>query len=327
MNGGQDAELSVTNLRVELPTSRGWIAPVDGVSFDVRKGEVLGLVGETGSGKTLTALAIMRLLPAGAKVSGEVRVGGRDILHLPERDMQRVRGRQVSMVFQEPMTSLDPLFTVGEQIAERLRVHTDIDRKSATARAVQLLEWAGLPNAAERIKAYPFQLSGGMRQRAMIAMALALSPTVLIADEPTTALDVTVQAQILELVADLQTKSQLSVLFISHDLAVIAMVSERVAVMYAGEIVEILATDSLFRRPQHPYTQGLVRCLPSVVDDKGYLGVIEGAVPDPHDLPAACRFAPRCPYAIRRCTEHRPPLQEVADGEFLRCWNPQPFKI
>ena len=323
--------LRILDLTVDLATEEGEVRPVDGVSLSLATGEILGLVGESGCGKTMTALAIMRLLPEpGSRTSGTVQLMDRDLLALPEADMRRVRGPSISMIFQEPMTSLDPVFTIGHQLTETMRAHHKIGRHEARERAIGILERVGIPNPAQRLNDYPHQLSGGMRQRVMIAIALILEPQLLIADEPTTALDVTIQAQILELIDDLRQRSQMSVLLISHDLAVVGQVAERVAVMYAGEVVETMPTTSLFVAPRHPYTQGLLRCIPGLAHDSGAtearLHVIEGRVPELRNLPPACRFAPRCPYAMDRCWNERPQLEKVADEQYLRCWNPQPFR-
>ena len=320
--------LEVRNLTVDLGTDDGSVRPLDNVSFTVAAGEFLGLVGESGCGKTMTALSIMRLLPPASKTSGQALLDGRDLLQLSEKEMQRARGREVSMIFQEPMTSLDPVFTIGQQITEAIRAHRRVGRKDAADLALEMLTQVGIARPHERLADYPHQLSGGMRQRVMIAIALILEPKLLIADEPTTALDVTIQAQILDLIQDFQQRLNMGVLLISHDLAVVGEVAQRVAVMYSGEIVEVIDTPSLFRAPSHPYTQGLLRCIPSMSKTSDYLDVIDGRVPDLRYLPPACRFAPRCPYAIDRCWEDRPQLEAVTDdhdGQYIRCWNPQPF--
>ena len=322
--------LRIADLTVDLATEEGSVRPVDGVSLSMAAGEILGLVGESGCGKTITALAVMRLLPEpGSRVSGTVQLADRDLLALPETEMRRVRGPSISMIFQEPMTSLDPVFTIGHQLTETVRAHHKIGRHEARERAIEILDHVGIPNPAQRLNDYPHQLSGGMRQRVMIAIALILEPQLLIADEPTTALDVTIQAQILELIDDLCQRSKMSVLLISHDLAVVGQVAERVAVMYAGEVVEIMPTTTLFVAPRHPYTQGLLRCIPGLAHhtgaDETRLRVIEGRVPELRNLPPACRFAPRCPYAMDRCWSERPQLEKVADEHHLGCWNPQLF--
>ncbi len=318
--------LEAVDLAVDLATEDGRVRPVDGISFTLGGGEILGLVGESGCGKSMTALSIMRLLPDRiSRTSGRVLFDGRDLLRLSEGEMQKVRGREISMIFQEPMTSLDPVFTVGHQITEAMKAHRHLGRSEADAAAADMLERVGIASAAERMRDYPHQLSGGMRQRVMIAIALILQPKLLIADEPTTALDVTVQAQILDLIRDLQQRLNMGVLLISHDLAVVGQVADRVAVMYAGEIVEVVDTTRLFRSPLHPYTQGLLRCIPGMAEADDYLDVIKGRVPDLRYLPPACRFAPRCPYALDRCWQERPALEKLGDDQYVSCWNPQPF--
>ena len=325
MNAVSVPLLDVVDLTVYLPSEGGDVRPVDHVTLSVSASEILGLVGESGCGKSMTALAIMRLLPALSHASGAVRLEGRDLLPLREHELQRVRGRVISMVFQEPMTSLDPVFTIGHQVTEAIRAHRRIDQGAAQAVAVEMLERVGFVSAGQRMRDYPHELSGGMRQRVMIAMALIHQPKLLIADEPTTAVDVTIQAEILDLIRDLQQRLQMGVLLISHDLAVVAQVAQRVAVMYAGEIVEIVTTARLFRSSLHPYTQALLRCIPGIARSVEYLHVIEGRVPDLRYLPPACRFAPRCPYAIDRCWQEAPQLERVGDDHYIRCWNPQPF--
>ena len=325
------ALLQTHGLIVELGTEEGWVRPVDSVSLRVGAGEILGLVGESGCGKSMTALAVMRLLPEpGSRTVGQVLLNDRELLGLREREMQRVRGRLMSMVFQEPMTSLDPVFTVRQQLTETIRAHRDVSKHEANELAEAILDRVGIPDPHKRIGDYPHQLSGGMRQRVMIAIALVLEPRLLIADEPTTALDVTIQAQILELIDELRVRSGMGVLLISHDLAVVAQVAERVAVMYAGELVEVVPTATLFTEPRHPYTQGLLRCIPGLAsnDTEGgrYLHVIDGRVPELRNLPPACRFAPRCPFAVEQCWTERPQLENVADDHYLRCWNPQPYR-
>jgi peptide/nickel transport system ATP-binding protein/oligopeptide transport system ATP-binding protein len=312
-------------LTTEVRTRRGSFNVVDGVSFSLDRGEILGLVGESGSGKTMTALSLIRLLPAAARITGgRALVGGVDIVSQRPAAMRRLRGKEVSMVFQEPMTSLDPAFTVGQQLVEAIRAHRRVPRSAARARALEMLDLVGIPNPTKRLDGYPHQFSGGMRQRAMLAIALALEPKLLIADEPTTALDVTIQAQILELVARLRDELGMSVLLITHNLAVVHEIADRVAVMYAGEIVENGPVAAIFDDPQHPYTQGLLRSMPGLTPRGEYLAVIPGRVPELHQLPSGCRFAPRCPNRIERCALH-PDLRRVAPGHELRCTNPTPF--
>ncbi|TME02946.1 MAG: ABC transporter ATP-binding protein [Chloroflexi bacterium] len=318
--------LDVRDLTTTLFLREGHVDVVRGISFQLREGETLALVGESGCGKTMAALSVMRLLPdPPARVTGgQVLLAGKDIRSMPERDMRSLRGDAVSMVFQEPLTSLDPVFTIGNQITEAITAHRKVSRQQAREMAVAILKEVQIPSPEQRLGDYPHQLSGGMRQRVMIAMALVLDPKVLIADEPTTALDVTIQAQILELIRAEQEQRQLAVLLITHNLAVVSQVADRVAVMYAGEIVEEAPTSEIFADPKHPYTQGLLSSIPSAAGDRKHLYTIPGRVPDPRALPPACLFAPRCPYAISRCWKEHPEL-EAADGHLLRCWNPQPF--
>jgi peptide/nickel transport system ATP-binding protein len=318
--------LEVRDLRTTLFLREGTVDVVRGVSFQIKEGETLALVGESGCGKTLTALSVIRLLPdPPAKVTeGQVLLAGQDIRTLPEHEMRSLRGDTVSMVFQEPLTSLDPVFTIGDQIVEAIAAHRKVSRDDAHTMAVDILKEVQIPSPEQRLGDYPHQLSGGMRQRVMIAMALVLDPKVLIADEPTTALDVTIQAQILDLIRAEQEKRRLAVLLITHNLAVVSQVADRVAVMYAGEIVEEAPASEIFTNPQHPYTQGLLSSIPSAAGDRKHLYTIPGRVPDPRALPPACLFAPRCPYAINRCWHEHPEL-EASNGHLLRCWNPQPF--
>jgi peptide/nickel transport system ATP-binding protein len=318
--------LEVKGLRTTLFLREGTVDVVRGVSFQVKEGETLALVGESGCGKTLTALSVIRLLPdPPARVTaGQVMLAGDDIRALPEPQMRSLRGDTISMVFQEPLTSLDPVFTIGDQIMEAITAHRKLRRHDARAMAVDILREVQIPSPEQRLGDYPHQLSGGMRQRVMIAMALVLDPKVLIADEPTTALDVTIQAQILELIRAEQEKRRLAVLLITHNLAVVSQVADRVAVMYAGEIVEEAPASEIFTNPRHPYTQGLLSSIPSAAGDRKHLYTIPGRVPDPRALPPACLFAPRCPYAISRCWHEHPEL-ESSNGHLLRCWNPQPF--
>ncbi len=316
--------LEVNNLRTQFQTRNGLVRAVDGVSFYLDPGEVLGVVGESGCGKSITALSIMRLIADPGKiVAGEIIFDGKELLKLSDAEMRRIRGDDIAMIFQDPMTSLNPVFTVGEQIAEALRLHRKLSRKAAREAAIEAMREVSIPDAARRINDYPHQLSGGMRQRVMIAMALACDPKLLIADEPTTALDVTIQAQILELLEELQRKRGLSVLLITHDLGVVAEVADRVAVMYTGRIVEESTVDELFARPKHPYTEGLLRSVPKLtaadVAKKERLETIEGVVPSPTNLPPGCHFAPRCPYRMPRCTEEEIPLYQLEGGVSVRC--------
>jgi oligopeptide/dipeptide ABC transporter ATP-binding protein len=316
--------LEVKNLRTQFPTRAGLVRAVDDVSFYLDRGELLGLVGESGCGKSMTALSIMRLIaPPGRIVEGEVLFDGKDLLKLSDARMREMRGDEIAMIFQDPMTSLNPVFTVGEQIAEALRLHRKMSHKEARAATIEAMREVAIPDPARRINDYPHQLSGGMRQRVMIAMALACNPKLLIADEPTTALDVTIQAQILELLNELRKQRDLAVLLITHDLGVVAEVADRVAVMYTGRIVEESPVDELFARPKHPYTEGLLRSVPKLTGDdvikKERLETIEGVVPSPTDLPPGCHFAPRCPHRMPRCTEGTIPLYQLEGGVQVRC--------
>ena len=313
--------LSVQNLRTYFHTDAGTARSVDGVSFDVAAGETLGVVGESGCGKSVTALSVLRLVRPPGRIEPGSRIvfDGRDLLALPERELRAVRGNRVAMIFQEPMTALNPVFTVGDQIAEVPRVHTRVSRKQAWARAVEMLEAVGIPDPARRAREYPHQLSGGMRQRVMIAMALVMNPAVVIADEPTTALDVTIQAQVLELLADMQRRLGTALVLITHDLGVVAEVARRVVVMYAGEVVEEAAVDALFAAPQHPYTEGLLAAVPRWGEQRDTLATIPGTVPPATAWPAGCRFRERCPYAWERCEREHPPLYDAGAGHTARC--------
>ena len=320
--------LVVESLTTEIRRRRGSFAAVDNVSFSVRGSEILGLVGESGCGKTLTALSIMRLLPEAARItSGRVLLGGRDLRGLREADMRGIRGKDVAMVFQEPMTSLDPSFTIGTQLVETIRAHGAGTKREARDRSIEMLENVGIPRAATRLDDYPYQYSGGMRQRVMLALALLLEPAVLIADEPTTALDVTIQAQILDLILQLRDEHGMSVILITHDLGVVHEIADRVTVMYASEIVETATAGEIFRKPQHPYTQGLLRSLPELSRRGTPLPVIEGRVPELGAFPASCRFGPRCPNRITRCDDEHPTLERANGDRELRCFNPTEFEL
>ncbi|GKV70565.1 peptide ABC transporter ATP-binding protein [Sporosarcina sp. NCCP-2716] len=315
--------LQVKNLKTYFTTSKGTAKAVDGVDFTLHKGETLGIVGESGCGKSMTSLSLLRLIPSppGKIVDGEILLNNKDIVTMKEDELRKVRGNQISMIFQEPMTSLNPIIPVGEQIAETVRLHQRLSRKAAWQKAVDLLELVGLPSPEKRAKQEPFQLSGGMRQRVMIAMALACTPEVLIADEPTTALDVTIQAQILELMKDLQKQIGMSIIFITHDLGVVSEVCDQVAVMYAGQVVEHRSARDLFNSPLHPYTQGLLASLPKIHENQEELQTIEGAVPSPYDYPAGCRFADRCQHARAICRAEAPVLEAVGGTESkVRCF-------
>jgi oligopeptide/dipeptide ABC transporter ATP-binding protein len=315
--------LEVRDLSVSFATPRGRLPVLDGVSLTVRDGEVVGLVGESGSGKSVTALSILGLLGEQGRVeAGEIRLDGRDLLRLPEREWLEIRGRQVAMVFQEPMTSLNPLLPVGFQVAEVLEEHLGVARPEALRRAAELFHDVGIPDAGRRVDAYPHQLSGGMRQRVMLAMAMACRPRLLIGDEPTTALDVTIQAQILALLRDLGRAAGTAVLLISHDLGVVAAMASRVVVMYAGQVVEEAPARELYARPAHPYTRLLLAVVPRVHEKRARLSAIAGSIPAPTAVPAGCRFHPRCPDAIPLCRESAPALEPHGSGRRVRCWRP-----
>jgi peptide/nickel transport system ATP-binding protein len=321
-----DRLLTVTNLKTYFFTDEGVIRAVDGVSLHIDKGETMGVVGESGCGKSVTALSIMRLIPQppGRIVEGEIRYNGRNLLELPPAQMRKVRGKEISMIFQEPMTSLNPVFTCGEQIAEALRLHEGLGRRDAMDKTVEMLKMVRMANPERRVKEYPHQLSGGMRQRVMIAMALSCNPKLLIADEPTTALDVTIQAQILELLNELKSRLGMAVMLITHDMGVIAETAQRVVVMYAALVAEEAAVGELFKEPLHPYTQGLLRSIPRIdlaATQKRRLETIQGVVPTiKGDVPPGCRFAPRCPYVKGVCTEKDPVLKEIKPGHKVACW-------
>lgn len=319
-----DELLKVENLRTYFYTQDGISKAVDGVDFSIKRGRTLGMVGESGCGKSVTSLSILRLLPeppARIEPGSHVYFEGEDLLSYTAAQMRKIRGNRISMIFQEPMTSLNPVFTVGDQIAEVYRVHRGMSKKQAMKEAVRMLEIVKIPNADKRVYDYPHQMSGGMRQRVMIAMALACDPALLIADEPTTALDVTVQAQILALMEELRMKFQSSVLMITHDLGIIAEVCDDVTIMYAGQIVESAPVVSLYEHPLHPYTKGLIKCIPNPDQiRKGQkLASIEGSVPNPTNFPEGCRFHPRCPYATAECKKAIPSLVQAAENQQVRC--------
>jgi peptide/nickel transport system ATP-binding protein len=311
--------LELRDLSVTLATDRGPLRPVDGVSLAVPPGRTLAVVGESGCGKSVTALSVMGLLPPGARIGGSIRFAGRELSTLDAEDWRKKRGREIAMVFQEPMTSLNPAFTAGEQVAEAIRLHQGLPSAAAFEQAVEMLARVRIPDAARRARQYPHQLSGGMRQRVMIAMALACRPRLLIADEPTTALDVTVQAQILALIDELKQETGAAVLLITHDLGVVADHADEVVVMYAGRVAERAPAVELFARPQHPYTVGLLGAAPSLEGGAERLASIEGTVPDLMSPPPGCRFSPRCPFAVARC-EGQPPLAPLAPGHLAACW-------
>ena len=317
--------LDIKGLKTYFFTEEGVVRAVDGIDLRIDRGETLGVVGESGCGKTVTALSIMRLIPMppGRIVEGQMVWQNRDLVTLPPAQMRKVRGKEISMVFQEPMTSLNPVFTIGEQIAEAIRLHERLGRRDAMAKTVEMLKIVHIPNPERRVKEYPHQLSGGMRQRVMIAMALSCNPKLLIADEPTTALDVTIQAQILDLLNELKAKIGMAVLLITHDMGVIAETAQRVMVMYAGKVVEEAPVKDLFKEPLHPYTQGLLRSIPRIdtaATTKRRLEAIPGVVPSLLNLPKGCKFEPRCPHAKPVCKDQEPVLKEMKPGHKVSCW-------
>jgi oligopeptide/dipeptide ABC transporter ATP-binding protein len=316
--------LEVKNLRTEFPTRAGLVKAVNDVSFHLDEGELLAIVGESGCGKSITALSIMRLISSPGKIAaGEISFKGESLLKATDERMREIRGNDIAMIFQDPMTSLNPVFTVGEQIAEALRLHRKLDKKKAWEAAIEAMKEVSIPDPARRVNDYPHQLSGGMRQRVMIAMALACDPELLIADEPTTALDVTIQAQILELLNELRTTRKLAVLLITHDLGVVAETADRVCVMYTGKVVEEASVNEIFDNPRHPYTQGLLKSVPKMraVGEikETRLSTIEGTVPSPTNLPKGCHFAPRCTFKKAECEEHEIALKELSGGLKVRC--------
>ncbi len=322
-SAGQQPLLEVKNLKTQFFTQDGVVKAVDDVSFYVMPGETLGVVGESGSGKSMTGLSIMRLIPnpPGKIVNGEVQFNGRDILKMSEEQVRSIRGNDIAMIFQDPMTSLNPVLTINRQISEALQLHMGMNKQQARDRAVELLNMVGIPNADERVDQYPHQFSGGMRQRVMIAMALSCNPKLLIADEPTTALDVTIQAQILDLMRTLQSETGTGVLMITHSMGVVAGMADRVQVMYAGHIVETASTAEIFANPRHPYTVGLMKSIPRLdATRKEKLQPIRGLPPDLIDLPDMCPFVPRCNYATEKCEQKNPPLIEVGPGHYSACW-------
>jgi len=314
--------VSVENLKTYFYTEDGEVPAIDGVSFEVKKGETLAIVGESGSGKSVTSLSIMQLIPSppGKIVDGDIRFHNESLLEKTEKEMRAIRGNQISMIFQEPMTSLNPVFKIGDQIAESLMLHQKLSRKEAVDEAVRLLKLVGIPEAERRVNQYPHELSGGMRQRVMIAIALACNPELLIADEPTTALDVTIQNQILALLKKLKEQSNMSIMLITHDLGVVAEMADRVVVMYSGQVVEQGDVFTIFENPKHPYTEGLLRSMPSAEKRTGKLYAIDGVVPNPLNLPKGCRFAPRCEYATDLCHNEMPEILSMQNEEEVRCW-------
>lgn len=314
--------LEVQELCTEFSTERGYLKAIDGVSFEVYEGEMLGIVGESGCGKSVTSQSILRLYEENksTKYSGKILFHGKDLLELSEKEMEQIRGEKISMVFQDALSSLNPVFTVGNQIMEPLRIHRNMGKQEAKEKAVEMLRLVGIPDPERRFFQYPFELSGGMRQRVMIAVALACSPQILIADEPTTALDVTIQAQIMDLIVEMNKKLHMGVMLITHDLAVVAETCNRVIVMYLGQIVEEGKIFDIFDKPKHPYTKGLMESIPKLDSQKGErLHQIKGTVPLLSQIPTGCRFAPRCPYAEPQCSQHMPELHNVSDTQRVRC--------
>ena len=317
--------LKIDNLKTYFFTSQGISRAVDGVSYSLEDSETIGIVGESGSGKSVSVLSILRLVPEpqGKIIDGEVSFEGLDLLKIPEEQMRAIRGNKISMIFQDPMTSLNPVFTIGDQISEAIVLHQGLSRKDALDKSVEILTLVRIPSPEKRVHEYPYQLSGGMRQRAMIAMALSCHPKILIADEPTTALDVTIQAQILDLMNKVKEETRTAIIMITHNLGVIAEMAERVLVMYSGKIMEAAAVDDLFHRPQHPYTRGLLETVPRIdreVRPDKRLPEIPGMIPSLHNLPQGCHFHPRCSHALEVCREEEPSLEEIGDRHLCRCW-------
>ncbi|CAD2080634.1 ABC transporter ATP-binding protein [Jeotgalicoccus meleagridis] len=316
----EDIILDIDDLRTSFFVGDNEVKAVDGVTFQVPKGKTLGIVGESGSGKSITALSVLRLIEDPGKIkSGSIKYKGEELTKVKNSRMRQIRGNEISMIFQEPMTSLNPTFTIGQQLRESFKIHQGLGKKDGTKRAIEMLELVGIPSPEKRVDQYPFELSGGMRQRVMIAMALACKPDLLIADEPTTALDVTIQAQILELIKDLQEEIGMSVVMITHDLGVVAETCDYVAVMYAGKVVEYADIYTLFENPKHPYTVGLLNSLPRHDKKQDELIPIKGNVPAPDEMPTGCRFAPRCPFASDIC-KTLPELEDLGNGNEVRCW-------
>ena len=314
--------LEVNNLQTQFPTRSGLVRAVDGVSFHLDRGELLGLVGESGCGKSITALSVMRLIaPPGRIVNGEILFDGKDLLRLSDAEMRQMRGDDIAMIFQDPMTSLNPVLTIGRQITEALELHLNMNREQSRKRAVQLLEMVGIPGADARLDDYPHQFSGGMRQRVMIAMGLSCNPQLLIADEPTTALDVTIQAQIIDLVTRLKDELGMAIIWITHDLGVVAGMAQRVLVMYSGFIIEEAQVEDIYSQPRHPYTLGLLRSIPRLdLGRQKRLIPIEGLPPDLLELTNPCPFAPRCSFAVEKCWQENPPLETVGPNHKAACW-------
>lgn len=314
--------LQVHNLKTYFYTEDGVMPSVDGVDFDLHEGETLAIVGESGCGKSVTSLSIMGLVqcPPGKIEAGEILYHGKDLLKISKKEMRSIRGNEISMIFQEPMTSLNPVFTVGRQIMESFIIHQKLNKKEARTKAIEMIRMVGIPDPEKVVDKYPHELSGGMRQRIMIAMALTCKPRILIADEPTTALDVTIQAQIMQLLKDLKEKTGTSIIIITHDLGVVAQIAQTAMVMYAGQVVEYAPARSIYKDPLHPYTRGLLKSIPKLNEDVETLYNIKGMVPSPKEYPKGCRFCPRCPYAAKLCQDKQPPLTVLPDGRKVRCW-------
>ena len=324
-DGASDNLLEIRGLRTHFFTQDGTVRAVDGVTMEIGHGQTLGVVGESGCGKSITALSVMRLIERpGKTVAGEILLEGRNLLTMSDEEMRDIRGNAMSMIFQEPMTSLNPVYRVGDQIGEAVEQHRQVDKREARDRAMEMLELVGIADARRRIDAYPHELSGGMRQRVMIAMALSTNPDLLIADEPTTALDVTIQAQILELMKGLREQNRMAIMLITHDLGVIAEMADEVVVMYAGKVVERADVNTLFERPHHPYTRGLLASIPDLAEAQTRLATIPGTVPNLLHKPPGCCFWPRCPIAEARCREGEPPLVELVAGHQAACWKATP---
>ena len=321
----KDVLLDVRNLKTYFYTEDGVVKAVDDVSFKIHKGEVLGLVGESGCGKSVTSLSVMRLVDAPGKiVGGQIIFKGEDLLKKSDEEMRKIRGSEMAMIFQEPMTALNPVYTIGDQISEAILLHQDVNEEEAKKKTIEMLDLVGIPDPSKRFDEYPHEMSGGMRQRAMIAMAMSCNPDLLISDEATTALDVTIQAQVLELMKDLQRKTGAAILFITHDLALIAEMADTVAVAYMGKIVEYSSVRNIFKKPHHPYTYGLLKSIPSLLikKTKQRLPAIEGMVPSPYHMPKGCYFNPRCPFATDICRKQMPEIKEIEPGHFVRCFHP-----
>ncbi|MFT8319753.1 MAG: ABC transporter ATP-binding protein [Bacillus sp. (in: firmicutes)] len=318
----KETVLNVKDLKVSFSTDEGYLTAVDGVSFELNKGEVLGVVGESGCGKSVTSLSILRLLDRKkTKIDGDIQFNGQNLLELKERNLRKIRGNSISMVHQNPMSSLNPVYTIGNQLSETIRLHQKVSKSESMQKSIELLRLVGIPSPEEKIHSYPHQLSGGMKQRVMIALALACQPKILIADEPTTALDVTIQSQILELMHKLKEEMDMSVIFITHDLGVVAEFCTKVVVMYLGQVVESADVKSIFKSPLHPYTKGLLKSIPRIDGERNrQLFSIEGAVPSLQEIPKGCRFSNRCTYVTQKCLDKAPELKERSEGHYARCW-------